>query len=199
MRTEGAVFHQPSRYYLWRSRVIKILTYLTLIAIAVIMLIPFLWMIWGLSRLCGRPCSSRPHFCLRTPLSTTTEKCSPGCPCLLLPQHRHNLSDHGDHCVYCAMAGFGFSVPLRSRLFLFWLILATMMVPYPVTIVPLYIMAYRVGLVNSYTGIIAVNLSSAFGIFMMRQFCLSLPDDLLDRPGLTAAPSLASSSGSYFR
>ena len=78
MRTEGAVFHQPSRYYLWRSRVIKILTYLTLIAIAVIMLIPFLWMILGSSD-CAEACSFPPTFLLRTH-SRNYKKCSPGCP-----------------------------------------------------------------------------------------------------------------------
>jgi len=183
MRTEGAVFHQPSRYYLWRSRVIKTLTYLTLIAIAVIMLIPFLWMILGSFKTVREAMQFPPTFLPENPtLDNYREVFS------RLPFARYYLNTVITSVIptvitvfTAAMAGFGFS-KYRFALgsFLFWLILATMMVPYPVTIVPLYIMAYRVGLVNSYTGIIAVNLSSAFGIFMMRQFCLSLPDDLLD-------------------
>ena len=79
------------------------------------------------------------------------------------------------------MAGFGFAkYKFKGDKILFWMILATMMVPYPVTIVPLYVMAHQVGLVNTYTGLIVVGLSSAFGIFLMRQFILSLPDSLLD-------------------
>ncbi len=95
-----------------------------------------------------------------------------------------------------AMAGFGFAkYRFPGRSVIFWLILATMMIPYPVTIVPLYVMAYRAGLVNSYTGMIVVSLSSAFGIFMMRQFCLSLPDDLLDAARIDGS----SEFGIFFR
>jgi len=58
---------------------------------------------------------------------------------------------------------------------LFWVILSTMMVPFPATIVPLYVMMAKAGLINTYAGLIIVGLSSASGIFLMRQFMMTIP------------------------
>ncbi|MEW6045965.1 MAG: carbohydrate ABC transporter permease [Bacillota bacterium] len=88
----------------------------------------------------------------------------------------------------CTMAGFGFAkYRFAGRSVLFWVILSTMMIPYPATIVPLYVMAHRAGLVDSYAGLIVVHLSSAFGIFMMRQFLSTLPDEMMDAARIDGA------------
>ncbi len=69
----------------------------------------------------------------------------------------------------------------------FWIILATMMVPFPATIVPLYVMVARANLINTYAGLIIIGLSSASGIFMMRQFMMTIPDELLDAARIDGA------------
>lgn len=55
-----------------------------------------------------------------------------------------------------------------------------LMVPFQVTLVPLYVFMHNLGLVNTIPGLIIPRLTNAFGIFYMRQFFLSLPNDLED-------------------
>lgn len=63
---------------------------------------------------------------------------------------------------------------------IFGAILGAMMVPWPVTLVPMYQLMVKLGLVNSYGGIILPALYSSFGIFMMRQYMYSIPTELID-------------------
>lgn len=82
---------------------------------------------------------------------------------------------------FSALAGYGFAkfkFPGRDKIFL--VILATMMVPFPVTIITLYIMTYSVNLTNTYMGLIFPELLTAFGVFLMRQFMTGIPNALLD-------------------
>jgi multiple sugar transport system permease protein len=63
---------------------------------------------------------------------------------------------------------------------LFTVILSTMMVPFTVVMVPLYVTISNLGVANSVRGIIVTGLCSTFGIFMMRQFMETIPDELID-------------------
>jgi ABC-type glycerol-3-phosphate transport system permease component len=63
---------------------------------------------------------------------------------------------------------------------LFVVLLVTMMVPFAVIVVPLYITIVDMGLNDTLTGVAVPQMISTFGIFMMRQFMESIPDDLLD-------------------
>ena len=65
-----------------------------------------------------------------------------------------------------------------------------MMVPFPATIVPLYVMISKMRLVDTRLGLIVVGLSSASGIFMMRQFIMGIPDELLDAARIDGASEL---------
>jgi len=90
-----------------------------------------------------------------------------------------------------AMAGYGFAkYRFTGRNAIFWIILSTMMVPFPATIVPLFVMVSKMGLVNTRLGLIIVGLSSASGIFMMRQFVMTIPDELLDAARIDGASEL---------
>jgi ABC-type glycerol-3-phosphate transport system permease component len=66
----------------------------------------------------------------------------------------------------------------RQVLFLF--ILATMMVPFQVVMIPLYIIMKNLRLHNSYAGLVLPGVGSAFGIFLMTQFIKTIPNDLID-------------------
>ena len=69
------------------------------------------------------------------------------------------------------MAGYVFSkYHFRGRNVLFWVIVATMFMPPIVTLVPLYWMISRLGLSDSYLGVVLPWLANAFGVFLMRQF-----------------------------
>ena len=80
-----------------------------------------------------------------------------------------------------SMAGYAFTryrFPGRRAIFL--LILATMMIPSQVLMIPCFILMVHLGWVDTYAGLIAPSLVSAFGIFMMRQFMQGIPSELID-------------------
>jgi multiple sugar transport system permease protein len=73
---------------------------------------------------------------------------------------------------------------------LFVILLSTMMVPFAVTVVPLYITVVDIGLDNTLAGVAIPQLISTFGIFMMRQFMEGIPDELLDAARVDGASEL---------
>ena len=80
-----------------------------------------------------------------------------------------------------SMAAFAFAkyrFPGRDRLFR--LLLAGLVVPAQVTMLPLFLMLKSIGLVNTYIGAMVPGLASIFGIFLMRQFIMAVPDSLLE-------------------
>ena len=81
--------------------------------------------------------------------------------------------------VLSSMAGYAFArFRFRGRDTLFFLYLATLMVPFVVTVTPLFIIVRTLGWTNSYAGLIVPPMFSAFGTFLMRQFFLDLPREL---------------------
>jgi multiple sugar transport system permease protein len=82
-------------------------------------------------------------------------------------------------------------IPWRGRDVLFLLILATMMLPPQVTMIPIYILWARMGLVGTYLPLIVPHFFGlAFFIFMLRQFFRGIPDDLLDAARVEGASEL---------
>lgn len=80
-----------------------------------------------------------------------------------------------------AMAGFAFAkYRFKGREFLFLLILAAMMIPEQVRMIPLYSMMNAAGLIDSYASIIFPGLGATFGTFLMRQYSMTIPDELLE-------------------
>lgn len=81
----------------------------------------------------------------------------------------------------CSLAGYSFAkFSYVGRDVLFGIVLATMMIPLASMIIPLYLVVKQLGWINSYAGLIIPAGTSAFGIFLMRQHMLTIPDDLLD-------------------
>ncbi len=79
------------------------------------------------------------------------------------------------------MAGYAFAkltFPGRDRLFRG--LLLTMLIPMQVTMVPLFLLLRQMGLINTYWGVILPGIASVFGMFLVRQYALSIPDSLLD-------------------
>lgn len=87
-----------------------------------------------------------------------------------------------------AMAGYGFAkFRFRGRGVMFGLVLATMMVPAQVTMIPTYLLLNGAGLTNTLVGIALPTLVSAFSIFLFRQFMTTIPDDLIEAARLDGA------------
>lgn len=83
------------------------------------------------------------------------------------------------HLVLCSTAGYGFArLKFRGRTFSFFAIVATIMIPTQLLMIPTYLMFSRLGVVNTLAAAFIPWLTSAFGIFLMRQFFLSLPKEL---------------------
>ncbi|OIO33968.1 MAG: sugar ABC transporter permease [Candidatus Hydrogenedentes bacterium CG07_land_8_20_14_0_80_42_17] len=80
-----------------------------------------------------------------------------------------------------SMAGFVFAkYRFKGRERLFTLMVATMMIPGQVTMIPSFMLLKWLGLLNSYLGLIIPGSASIFAIFLMRQFMMSIPDSLLE-------------------
>lgn len=87
-----------------------------------------------------------------------------------------------------AMAAYAFSrISFKGREALFFLYLATMMIPFQVTVVPLFIEMQKLGLVDKYLGLALPQLVSAFGVFLLRQSMLKLPRELEEAAVLDGA------------
>ncbi len=94
--------------------------------------------------------------------------------------------------ISCSLAGYAVArLRFKGRRQLFLVILATMMVPYQVVMIPIFIIMKNLGWVNTHTALILpAFLGGAFGIFLMRQFFLTLPDELEDAARIDGANPL---------
>lgn len=87
-----------------------------------------------------------------------------------------------------SMAGYAFAkyrFPGRDRLFR--LLVSEMVIPAQVTTLPLFLMLNNVGLINTYFGVIVTGMASIFGIFLIRQFVVSIPDSLIEAARMDGA------------
>jgi multiple sugar transport system permease protein/arabinosaccharide transport system permease protein len=91
------------------------------------------------------------------------------------------LTHVGITVFFGALAGFGFAkYRFPGRGLLFVAVLSTLMVPFQVLVVPLFIEVKALGWENSYPGLLVPGMMNAFGVFMMRQYAADLPDELLE-------------------
>jgi multiple sugar transport system permease protein len=85
-------------------------------------------------------------------------------------------------------AGYAFSkLRFAGRDRIFKALLAALVIPSQVAMVPLFLMLRHLGLVNTYGGVIVPAMASIFGIFVVRQYALSVPDDLLEAARIDGA------------
>ena len=87
-----------------------------------------------------------------------------------------------------ASAGYAFAkLRFRGRDATFRAMAAGLAIPVQVAMLPLFLLVKSLGLVNNYGGVIIPGLSSIFGIFLVRQYALAIPDDLLDAARIDGA------------
>jgi len=81
----------------------------------------------------------------------------------------------------CYVVAYGLSMyHFKLRNLLFFLVIATMMVPFEILMLPLYVEVIQLGLINTMAGVVLPGLCAAGTIFFFRQFMIGLPRDLLD-------------------
>jgi ABC-type glycerol-3-phosphate transport system permease component len=97
---------------------------------------------------------------------------------------------------FCSLAGFAFAkYRFPGREVLFTLVLGTVMIPQYVTLIPNYIVMGRIGWLDTWAPLIIPGIANAFGIFWMRQYIATVPDELLDAARIDGAGEF----GTYWR
>jgi multiple sugar transport system permease protein len=163
--------------------------HLVLLPLSVLMALPLIWM-------------------LLTSLSTReeTRRFPPGLPSSL---HWHNYSDAWNQApfghwlfnsavvsivcvvsnlVLCSLAGYAFArIRFVGSRLVFLLLLATLMVPFQVVMIPSLVIVKHLGLVDTLPALIVPNLVTPFGIYLLRQFFLSVPTELEEAAVLDGA------------
>jgi putative chitobiose transport system permease protein len=159
-----------------------VLTYGLLIIIAIVMLLPLLWL---MSTAIKAPSENIFQF-----------------PPRLLPEHptlqnfvrvwqsqpfgRYfansllvSVLTVGLNLVFCSLAAYPLArLNFVGKDWIFTAVISTIMIPFQIVMIPLYILTVQLGLKNSYLGVIFPAIASAFGIFLLRQAFLTVPKDL---------------------
>jgi multiple sugar transport system permease protein len=90
--------------------------------------------------------------------------------------------------VFDTMAGYVLAKKqFPGRMAVFWIILATMMIPEQVTLVPTFMLVQKLHLFDSLWAVVLPGLAGAFGVFLMRQFLLGLPTELIEASKIDGA------------
>jgi multiple sugar transport system permease protein len=173
-----------------KNRNASIVLHAVLLAGAALTLFPLLWMLSASFMTSGEATTLPPHLVPHAPT---------------LDQYRQ-LFTHLDigraffsstvvavtvtvgSVLFSAMAGYAFAklrFPGRDRTF--GLLLAALVIPPQVGMLPLFLLMKKLHLVNTYWGVIIPSLSTVFGIFLIRQFMLSIPHELLEAARLDGA------------
>jgi len=93
--------------------------------------------------------------------------------------------------LFNTLAGYAFAkLRFRGRERIFQLLLAALVVPAQVAMLPLFLLMKQLGLVNSYWGVIIPGMASVFGIFLVRQYARGIPDALIEAARIDGAGEL---------
>lgn len=89
---------------------------------------------------------------------------------------------------FCALGGYGFAkFKFPGQAWLFSFLLATMVIPSAVTLIPIYLIMRDLNWIDSFLPLIIPGAASAFGIFFMRQYISSVPDEIMDSARIDGA------------
>lgn len=90
--------------------------------------------------------------------------------------------------VFNTMAGYAFAkLRFRGREKIFRGLLGALVIPSQVAMIPLFALVKQLGLVSTYGGVIVPSMATVFGIFLVRQYALSIPDELLEAARMDGA------------
>jgi putative chitobiose transport system permease protein len=93
--------------------------------------------------------------------------------------------------LFCSLAAFPLArLEFKGRDPIFWAIVGTTMIPFQITMIPLYILAVQLNLKNTYAGLIFPYVISAFGIFLLRQAFQSVPKEMEEAARMDGCSSL---------
>jgi len=164
--------------------------YLLLIVGILLMVGPFLWMLLGSLKTQGEFLVSPPTFLPNAPTTGNYERLFNE---LDFPRFFFNSSLVAiivtvGNVLFCPMLGFALAkLQWRGKRLIMGLVLATLMVPAGITLIPNFVLMANLGLVNTYPGLILPFLVGPFGVFLTRQFMYGIPDELLEAARIDGA------------
>ena len=176
-----------------RERMTRVLLYALLVIGAVMALLPMVWMVSASLMPSGEASSFPPHF---FPSSPTLEHYTDLFTRLNLGRYLLNSAFvavvvTSASLIINAMAGYAFAkLRFRGRDRLFRVLSTGLVLPVQVAMLPLFLLLKYMGLINTYWGVIIPGLASIFGIFLVRQYALSIPDEMLDAARVDGASEL---------
>ncbi|BAZ47829.1 binding-protein-dependent transport systems inner membrane component [Nostoc sp. NIES-4103] len=151
-------------------------------AIALVTLFPLLWLIsTALKSPTENILQSPPQL---LPSQPTLENFSRVWDSLPFAQYLYNSTlvavlTVGLNLLFCALAAYPLArLSFPGRDWIFISIVSTIMIPFQIVMIPLYILTVKLGLRNTYLGMIFPSLASAFGIFLLRQAFMSVPKEI---------------------
>lgn len=162
----------------------KYLLYLLLISVALIMLLPFYWMLVLSTQTTSAIYRFPPPFWFGSNFLVNLENMMEIVDFFRVLGNSAFISICYTTLVllFCSMGGYAFAMyRFPGRNALFKMLLVTMMIPFTAGIVPWFFMITRFGWLDSYLALIIPGCANAFGIFWMRQYCLNnVPRSLID-------------------
>lgn len=174
--------------------------YLLLLAVGLLVAIPFIYMISSSFKLNGEIFSFPLAFIPREPTTSNYLRLVSGSEIPFLRQFSNSVMIATTQTLLnlfiSSLVGWGFAkYEFRGKQTLFIFVLATLMFPAQVSLVPLFMMMRDFGWMDTYWAIILPGAISAFGVFFMRQTMLGVPNDLLDAARIDGS----SEFGLYYR
>ncbi len=166
------------------------LKYLVLVGGAFLMVFPFVWMTIASLMTAGEIQMRPPVWLPASPQFSNYSELARSIPIGRL--YFNSLFTSGiivlGVLLSSSLAGFAFAkYRFPGRELLFYLILATMMIPFFVTLIPVFFIVRQLGWIDTYQGLVVPGLTSAYGIFLMRQFMVTVPDELIDAARIDGA------------
>jgi multiple sugar transport system permease protein len=164
--------------------------YLLLILGLLLMVGPFLWMLLGSLKPPAEFLVSPPTFLPEAPTTNNYERLFGQ---LDFPRFFFNSSLVAlvvtiGNVLFCPMLGYALAkLHWRGKGLIMGLVLATLMVPAGITLIPNFVLMRNLGLVNTYPGLILPFLVGPFGVFLTRQFMYGIPDELLEAARIDGA------------
>jgi multiple sugar transport system permease protein len=177
----------------WTTRAVDLAVYGLLTLVGITMLLPFVWMVGTSLKAYKELFIWPPQFFPAVPQWSNYPKAWRYSEMVPFARFFANSalvagSVTVGQLITCATAGYAFArlhFPGRDKLFLLYI--ATLMVPFQVTLVPLYLIMKNLHWINTYQALIVPGLVSAYGTFLMRQFMSTLPYELEDAARIDGA------------
>ena len=171
----------------------RVLLYGVLSVLLVVVIAPFVWMILGSFKTQGELLQSPPTW---WPETVTLDNYTQLFSRLNFKQYFFNstvvaVCVTAGNLLFCSMLGYALAMlDFKGKKILFIVVMGTLMIPGVVTFVPLFVLVANIGLIDTLPGLILPFLAAPFGVFLMRQFFLGLPRDLLDAGRVDGAGEL---------